>query len=68
VLRHDEEPRAIAIRLRSCEELQQHHVHERAYLAIADGEIAMAQDGRSVSGGIGSPLALGTERALDGAR
>ena len=58
---------AIAIRLPSGEELQQHHVHERADLDVADGEIEMAQDGSSVTGGMRIPPALGTERAQDGA-
>jgi hypothetical protein len=35
----NDETRAIAIRLPSREELQEHQVHERAYLLVADGEI-----------------------------
>jgi hypothetical protein len=53
VLRSDDETRAIAIRLPSGEELQQHHVHERADLLVADGEIEITQDGNSVTGGTG---------------
>ena len=37
VLRSDEETRAIAILLPAGEELQEHQVHERAYLFVADG-------------------------------
>jgi quercetin dioxygenase-like cupin family protein len=53
VLRSDDETRAIAINLPAGEELQEHQVHERAYLLVADGEIEISQDGRSVSGGPG---------------
>ncbi len=53
VLRSDDETRAIAIRLRSGEELQEHQVHERAYLLVADGKIKISQNGSSVTGGPG---------------
>jgi quercetin dioxygenase-like cupin family protein len=53
VLRSDEETRAIAINLPAGEELQEHQVHERAYLLVADGEIEVTQDGRTVTGGPG---------------
>jgi redox-sensitive bicupin YhaK (pirin superfamily) len=36
------EARSIAIRLPAGEELQEHHVHERAYLVVIDGEIELA--------------------------
>ena len=42
VLRSDEETRAIAIHLPAGEELQEHQVHERAYLIVADGEIEVS--------------------------
>ena len=45
VLRSDEETRAIAINLPAGEELQEHQVHERAYLLVADGEIEVSNDG-----------------------
>ena len=51
VLRSDEETRAIAINLPAGEELQEHQVHERAYLLVADGEIEVSDNGRIVSGG-----------------
>lgn len=53
VLRSDDETRAIAIRLPSGEELQEHQVHERAYLVVADGEIKISQNGTDVTGGPG---------------
>jgi quercetin dioxygenase-like cupin family protein len=53
VLRSDAETRAIAILLPAGEQLQEHQVHERAYLVVADGEIEISQDGRTVSGGSG---------------
>jgi quercetin dioxygenase-like cupin family protein len=53
VLRSDEELRAIAIQLPAGEQLQEHQVHERAYLAVVDGEIEVASDGEVVSGGAG---------------
>jgi quercetin dioxygenase-like cupin family protein len=53
VLRSDDETRAIAIALPAGEELQEHQVHERTYLVVADGEIEVIQDGNSVQGGPG---------------
>jgi quercetin dioxygenase-like cupin family protein len=53
VLRSDEEARVIAINLPAGEELQDHEVHERAYLVVAAGEIEIAQGSETVSGGPG---------------
>jgi quercetin dioxygenase-like cupin family protein len=53
VLRSDEETRAIAIQLPAGEELQEHQVHERAYMIVVDGEIEVTQDGQTVTGGHG---------------
>ena len=53
VLRTDGEARVIAINLPAGEELQDHQVHERAYLLVADGEIEVAEAGSSESGGPG---------------
>ena len=39
VLRSDEETRAIAIQLPGGEELQEHQVHERTYLLVADSSV-----------------------------
>lgn len=53
VLRSDEETRVIAIHLPAGEELQEHQVHERAYVIVVDGQAEISADGRSVSGGPG---------------
>ena len=53
VLRSDEETRAIAIQLPQGEELQEHQVHERTYLLVADGEIEITNDGQVIRGGSG---------------
>jgi quercetin dioxygenase-like cupin family protein len=53
VLRSDAETRAIAIALPAGEQLQEHQVHERAYLFVAAGEVEVSQDGRAASGGPG---------------
>ena len=53
VLRSDEETRAIAILLPAGEELQEHQVHERTYLVVADGEIEVDDAGQTVVGGPG---------------
>jgi quercetin dioxygenase-like cupin family protein len=53
VLRSDDETRVIAINLPSGEQLQEHQVHERAYLIVAAGEIEVDQDGETSSGGAG---------------
>jgi quercetin dioxygenase-like cupin family protein len=53
VLRFDDETRVIAIRLPAGEELQEHQVHERAYLFVARGEVEVSKDGEAVAGGPG---------------
>jgi quercetin dioxygenase-like cupin family protein len=53
VLRSDEETRVIAIALPAGEELQEHQVHERAYLFVVDGEVEITRDGDSVRGSCG---------------
>jgi quercetin dioxygenase-like cupin family protein len=73
VLRSDEETRAIAIRLPKGEELQEHQVHERAYLLVIDGEIEISQDGGSAAGSAGflshfEPNERRTVRALSDVR
>ena len=47
------EARSIALLLPAGEGLQDHEVHERAYLVVVDGEIEVGNDGESVSGGPG---------------
>jgi quercetin dioxygenase-like cupin family protein len=73
VLRSDGESRAIAIHLPIGEELQEHQVHERAYLIVVDGEIEVSHDGQTVTGGHGlvshfAPGERRTVRALTDAR
>lgn len=53
VLRSDNETRVIVINLPAGEELQDHQVHERAWLLVASGAVEVAKDGQSVSGGAG---------------
>lgn len=53
VLRSDQEARAIAINLPAGEQLQDHEVHERAWLVVADGRIEIGQDGDTTAGGPG---------------
>jgi quercetin dioxygenase-like cupin family protein len=48
------EARSIAILLPAGEELQEHEVHERAYLVVIDGEVEVAGDGGdALPGGAG---------------
>lgn len=53
VLRSDPEARVIAINLPAGEQLQEHQVHERAWVMVAAGEVEIEQDGSTVSGGSG---------------
>ena len=53
VLRSDDETRVIAINLPAGEALQEHQVHERAWLVVASGDVDVEQGGQSVSGGPG---------------
>jgi quercetin dioxygenase-like cupin family protein len=53
ILRSDAETRAIAILLPAGEELQEHQVHERTFLIVAQGEIEVSGDGRDETGGCG---------------
>jgi quercetin dioxygenase-like cupin family protein len=53
VLRSDDETRVIAINLPAGEALQEHQVHERAWLVVAAGEVEVEQGGDTVTGGPG---------------
>jgi quercetin dioxygenase-like cupin family protein len=53
VLRSDDETRVIAINLPAGEALQEHQVHERAWLVVAAGAIEVRQGGDTVTGGPG---------------
>ena len=44
------EARSIAINLPAGESLQDHQVHERAYLVVVDGEVEVTGDSGSISG------------------
>ena len=73
VLRSDDETRAIAINLPGGEQLQEHQVHERAYVLVVDGEVEIDHDGSTVAGGCGlvahfAPNERRTIRALRDAR
>jgi quercetin dioxygenase-like cupin family protein len=54
VLDSEQEGRAIVINLPSGERLQEHQVHERAWLLVVSGSIEISDsDGESVTGGPG---------------
>jgi quercetin dioxygenase-like cupin family protein len=53
VLRSDNETRVIAINLPGGERLQEHQVHERAWLVVADGEVEVEEGEQTVAGGPG---------------
>lgn len=53
VLQSEGEGRSIAIALPAGERLQEHQVHERAWLVVVDGEIEIDQGDESTSGGPG---------------
>jgi quercetin dioxygenase-like cupin family protein len=58
ILQSDDEGRTIVINLPAGEELQDHQVHERAWIFVADGEVEMEDSsGNSVALGAGA-LAL----------
>jgi quercetin dioxygenase-like cupin family protein len=73
ILRTDPEARVIAINLPAGEQLQEHQVHERAYLLVADGEVEVEQGGQTTSAGPGflahfAPNERREVRAKDDAR
>ena len=47
------EARSIAINLPAGEALQEHEVHERAYLIVVEGEIEVRDGGGAITGGPG---------------
>ena len=54
ILRSDEgAARAIVINLPAGEQLQEHEVHEHAYLVVVDGEVEVEQGGETQTGGAG---------------
>src|SRR3954447_17704273 len=55
ILRSDDgAARAIAIQLPAGEQLQEHEVHEHAYLIVVDGEVELSQDGESRTASVGT--------------
>jgi quercetin dioxygenase-like cupin family protein len=54
VLHSAPEGRTIAIALPAGERLQDHQVHERAWLAVAGGEVEVEADGTTVAAGPGA--------------
>lgn len=53
VLHSEDEGRTILINLPAGEELQDHQVHERAWIIVVDGEVEIEADGSTISGGVG---------------
>jgi quercetin dioxygenase-like cupin family protein len=55
ILRSDDgAARAIAIHLPAGEQLQEHEVHEHAYLVVVDGEVELSQSGESETVSVGT--------------
>jgi quercetin dioxygenase-like cupin family protein len=53
VLRSDPEARVIAINLPAGQALEDHQVHERAWLVVVGGNVEVEHDGRTERGGCG---------------
>lgn len=54
ILSSDDEGRVIALELPAGERLQEHQVHERAWLVVVRGRVEISdRDGQTVSGGPG---------------
>ena len=53
VLRTDGEARLVAINLPAGEALDDHQVHERAYVVVVDGEVEIQHAGGTEKGGTG---------------
>jgi quercetin dioxygenase-like cupin family protein len=53
VLHSGEEGRTIVINLPAGEELQDHQVHERAWIIVVDGQVEIEAAGQSFTGGPG---------------
>ena len=53
VLETSDEGRTILLLLPAGESLQEHQVHERAWLLVVDGEVEIEQDGQVLEGGPG---------------
>jgi quercetin dioxygenase-like cupin family protein len=53
VLRSDAEARVITINLPAGDQMQDHQVHERAWLVVVEGEIELTAQGDTQTGGVG---------------
>ena len=53
VLRSDDDSRIIALNLPGGEEMQEHQVHERAFLLVADGQVEIVQGEETTDAGPG---------------
>lgn len=54
ILRSDDgAARAIALHLPAGEQLQEHEVHEHAYLVVVDGQVEVGPEGSTRSAGVG---------------
>jgi quercetin dioxygenase-like cupin family protein len=54
VLHSEDEGRSIVIALPAGESLQEHQVHERAWLVVVDGEVELTGDGESAAAAAGT--------------
>ena len=54
VLHSEGEGRTILIALPAGEALQEHQVHERAWLLVVDGEVELSGDGQTAASGAGT--------------
>jgi quercetin dioxygenase-like cupin family protein len=55
ILRSDEgAARSIALFLPAGEQLQEHEVHEHAYLVVVEGEVQLESEGQTQSAGVGT--------------
>lgn len=61
ILSSGDAARVIALVLPAGERLQEHEVHERAWLVVLDGEIEIEADGESVAGGRGLVAEFGPQ-------
>ena len=59
ILSSGEAARVIALALPAGEELQEHEVHERAWLVVLEGEIEVEANGESAAGGQGFVVEFG---------
>ena len=61
ILSSGDAARVIVLALPAGERLQEHEVHERAWLVVLDGEIEIEADGESVAGGRGLVAEFGPQ-------